>query len=225
MPTTFLVETIVNDNEYRPRPNLPAGLDYCKICGEPRGSAVDTSTELFDDEADQDRTIKVSCYCDAIECKKCGRKTRHRPLSDYFDIYSESFVHVPHFAAAQICRDCRSAEAKNEAEQGEKAQRHLRGLDENDLTKTAFYCHIRDGVIGRRNPDGTFDSLMPDGTWRRGVPEMNEFVCDEIRRDEVTGWARRSGYEVEFDFDAPPTEIRDWETGEFVPFTDEDQND
>lgn len=213
----------MNDNELKPHPKLPAGLDYCKVCGEPTGSAVDTSIELFDDETEQDRTVRVRCYCDAIECKQCGRKTRHRPLSDYYDIYSGKFVHVPHFAAAQSCRDCRREEARKRDEESEKARRRARGLGEKDPTKTAFYCHIRDGVIGRKNPDGTFDSLMPSGTWRRGVPDMNEIVCDEIRRDEVNAWARRSGYKVEFDLDDPPTEIRDWESGEFVPFRDEDQ--
>lgn len=97
----------MNVNHTDDRPALPAGLEYCEICGEPKGAAIDESIELFEDETDEDRLVKVRCYCDAITCTKCGRQTRHRPISGYYDVEDERFVHVPHFAAGQACRDCR----------------------------------------------------------------------------------------------------------------------
>lgn len=97
----------MSTNHSEEHPKLPDGLSYCDVCGEPKGIAIDESIELFDDETDADRTLKVSCYCDAITCAKCGRQTRHRPMSDYYDVERKKFVHVPHFAAGQPCRDCR----------------------------------------------------------------------------------------------------------------------
>lgn len=190
----------MSTNHHEERPKLPDGLTYCEICGEPKGIAIDESIELFEDETDEDRTLKVSCYCDAITCVECGQQTRHRPISDYYDVDTEKFVHVPHLAAKQPCRDCR------------------RGPE----TKTSrFYYHSLDGVIGRKNDDGSFDSLMPDGTWRRNVPTMDEFVCAPVERSELNRVAAKINIDGDsVDFDAPPVDIVDPETDEIVPFTD-----
>lgn len=210
----------MSTNHHDDRPALPAGLTYCEICGEPKGTAIDGSIELFDDETEEDRLIKVSCYCDAIDCTTCGRQTRHRPISDYYDVEDERFVHVPHSAAGQACRDCR-----REAER--KCPTPHRGTISTGSEGTAgnaasFYYHRRDGVLGRKNSDGTFDSLMPSGIWRRGVPDMNIMVCDPVTREEARRIARHGLHIEDVDFDAQPTEKLDYESGDFVPFDSDD---
>jgi hypothetical protein len=67
----------------RPR-SLPEGLFLCPTCRTVRGRTHDGRLSV--------------CLCQGLRCNGCGGMVR-RPITDYFDADSRSFVHVPWFAA------------------------------------------------------------------------------------------------------------------------------
>ncbi len=83
---------------------------------------------------------------------------------------------------------------------------------------TTFWYEIIDKFLGRENPDGTFDTLVSDGTWVRGVEGMNKFICSEVTREQAARIAADDGAKAGLD-DPPipgPDEMRD-----SVPLTDD----
>lgn len=218
--TALPVEAIVNRNEVDPRQELPIGLEYCDVCGEPKGEVDDKSIGLVDDASARDHNVEVCCYCDAVKCKRCGRRTYHRPFTTLYDTHTKIFGHVPADADAERCRDCGVADFDEKLAEAQEERRRLDDLAAKGLEDAIFYCHFRDGVMGRKNPDGTFDSLMPNGTWRRNVPDMNPIICDEIPRKWVRRVAEQKANMVEFDLDASPVDLYLHENKEIVPFAD-----
>ncbi len=61
---------------------LPRGLRICEDCREVRGRTIDDKLSV--------------CLCQGVRCNWCGM-TRRRPISDYYDPASASWVHVPWF--------------------------------------------------------------------------------------------------------------------------------
>jgi len=62
---------------------LPVGLRICETCGDPRGTTPDGAV--------------AACWCSGLVCNRCGGRAR-RPITDYFDPKSGSWVHVPYFS-------------------------------------------------------------------------------------------------------------------------------
>lgn len=87
--------------------------------------------------------------------------------------------------------------------------------------KSTFYFKSDDGIIGRGTDDQfVLDALMPDGSWRRNVPDVSTLSASEITRGLAQSLADEFvGNKV--DLDAEPTEVWDPEAKDFVEFTPE----
>jgi hypothetical protein len=92
--------------------SIPPGLTRCPACGEYQGS---TRARYFNwneplDASELDNVVEVSCLCEGISCRRCGKK-RHRPTSNYYDERDNSVWHVPYFVGmSPYCGECLSRE-------------------------------------------------------------------------------------------------------------------
>jgi uncharacterized protein YlaI len=90
-------------------PLLPEGLVRCRRCGQARG-------ETFRVLASEPVQFKSTCLCEGIRCNRCQRKRIPRPISDYFDPKSGSWLHVPYFVGMlKTCGPCRKRAAFGDA--------------------------------------------------------------------------------------------------------------
>ena len=87
---------------------LPAGLRYCRRCGEVRGETPDAAVWL-----DPERGLaKSTCLCEGQICESCGRRRRRRPISNYYEPVTGDWWHVPWFMGlARKCSECRRLES------------------------------------------------------------------------------------------------------------------
>lgn len=75
--------------------DLPLGLEWCESCGEPRGVAWH-----------EGQFRESVCLCQGPLCRVCGITPVRRPISDYWNIEREAFIHVPWFYWMQPCDAC-----------------------------------------------------------------------------------------------------------------------
>lgn len=61
-----------------------------------------------DDESDG--MVAVQCLCHGILCRRCKRNRILEPGSNVYDPESNSFEHIPYFAAMMPCSECRAKE-------------------------------------------------------------------------------------------------------------------
>ena len=75
-------------------------LNRCPRCREFRGETAEITSSMKE-------RLTVSRLCERIVCRRCGRNSQHRPISNYYDEGRDTIIHVPYFAAMFGCRECR----------------------------------------------------------------------------------------------------------------------
>ena len=48
----------------------------------------------------------MSCLCEGLLCRACGKGRIHHPISDYYDEATGQLIHVPYFAGMRLCPEC-----------------------------------------------------------------------------------------------------------------------
>ena len=98
--------------------SVPNGLSRCPVCGEYKGSARagDLNWNFPPLAPDPESSIKVTCLCDGILCRRCKRNKIHRPISNSYSPASNSIGHWPYFSGLLPCDECREKEEREKAE-------------------------------------------------------------------------------------------------------------
>ena len=83
-------------------------LFHCDDCGEYKGLiySKENKPELHKRYSDENNPVIITCLCDGIKCVHCSRK-KHRPISDYYDVESDTIIHVAYFTAKMPCKSCK----------------------------------------------------------------------------------------------------------------------
>ena len=92
---------------------IPPGLNRCPVCGEYRGMTLARYLDWNDeplDASELDEEIWVSCLCEGIACRRCGKNRIHRPISNSYDRETNAIRHHPSFSYMRPCDECRSGE-------------------------------------------------------------------------------------------------------------------
>jgi len=85
--------------------NLPAGLEYCPICGGVRGETRELPDDWIPEE--EGETAVSTCFCEGRRCAECGRRNLRRPVSSYYDPADGMWWHVPYFMGIpRVCQEC-----------------------------------------------------------------------------------------------------------------------
>jgi hypothetical protein len=118
---------------------VPPGFERCQVCGEFNGTTqakyltwealppkrfgafdvpvtVGTMLQKAREEElssrDPDRCITVVCLCKGPLCATCGVNHIHRPISNAYDLRSNTVSHWPYMVGMFPCRPCRLAQDK-----------------------------------------------------------------------------------------------------------------
>jgi len=91
---------------------VPKGLYRCEKCGEYKGvvKAKDLDWDYYFDKPameEKEEDIIASCLCDGILCPKCKKNKVRRPISNHYDIESNTIDHSPWFMGMMGCGECR----------------------------------------------------------------------------------------------------------------------
>ena len=91
---------------------IPPGLTRCSVCGEFRGSTLARYLDWNEplDASELEEVIEVSCLCEGIPCRRCGKNKIHRPISNSYDPETNTIRHHPSFSYMRPCDGCRSRE-------------------------------------------------------------------------------------------------------------------
>ena len=83
-------------------------LFRCDVCGEYKGLiySKENRPELHKRNSDENNPVIITCLCDGINCVHCGRK-KHRPISDYYDVETDTIIHAAYFTFNTRCTECR----------------------------------------------------------------------------------------------------------------------
>lgn len=92
---------------------VPNGLYKCEKCGEYKGSVkhkdLNWDGSVFDtaEVEESQKILTVSCLCDGILCPKCQKNKIHRPVSNSYDLETNTIEHWPWFTGMAGCEECR----------------------------------------------------------------------------------------------------------------------
>ena len=83
-------------------------LIHCPDCSEYKGViySEENRPELHKRYSDENNPVIIRCLCDGIKCVHCG-SIKHRPVSDYYDIETDTIIHVAYFTFNTKCDKCR----------------------------------------------------------------------------------------------------------------------
>ncbi len=89
---------------------IPKGLHKCEECGEYKGRVREKDLPTPDPEVGYETKggmgfFKVSCLCDGIPCRICGKNKAHHPISNYYDPKDGNVLHVPAISLL-LCAKC-----------------------------------------------------------------------------------------------------------------------
>ena len=92
---------------------IPEGFHKCKVCGEYTGKTKikNLSWEGNFNKADNEKSeeyISVSCLCQGIICKACGKNRIHRPISNSYDQKTNTIGHWSYFSGMRPCSECKN---------------------------------------------------------------------------------------------------------------------
>ena len=86
------------------------GLKRCSKCGEYKGVVKEKDLPRENHwfkTGHPNRGIEVTCICEGMKCRTCGKVYVHRVCSYYYDEKTRSLWHVPGFIVwHQICAEC-----------------------------------------------------------------------------------------------------------------------
>ncbi len=89
-------------------PRVPEGLERCPTCNRYKGFVREEYS------AGNIWNFEVSCLCEGIDCKECGKVKVPRPTSSYYNENDGTCWHVPHFSDCR-CDSCHALHQKREA--------------------------------------------------------------------------------------------------------------
>ena len=88
---------------------IPEGFVKCQVCGEYNGETKkknlnwgDSAIKVLGEE-----DISVSCLCQGIICRKCGKNKIHRPISNSYYQEDNSVWHHSYLSGMRFCDECR----------------------------------------------------------------------------------------------------------------------
>lgn len=94
---------------------IPEGFHKCEVCDEYTGKTKMKNLNwenCFDFEREEreksEEYISVSCLCEGIICKACGKNKIHRPISNSYEEETNSIGHWSYLSGMRPCDECRS---------------------------------------------------------------------------------------------------------------------